>query len=324
MKRILFTLLAISTLLIISSINSFAGTLHIGARGFYTFWDSGIAKMNAQIVENQIQKEMTQAEINIANFGGAGGLTVDDPTSSGYVLGPVIGYTTTDKKWSFKGDFMFLGQYTTDIGANVAVTANLPIIGTTTQNLPISSELAIEHTEINLEARRKLTDLFSVFAGYRYPSYTSQIEADYSLSVVAATISSDIDFKLNADMHMLFAGVGIEKSFNSVLSLKANLGAGLPVAGSVEQDLKVSSNFFNEDISSDGGEIKMALLGFADIAIDFKVSKSVILQLGYQFRYLTVDIEKLDMYADGTANDSASETDIFQGITFKAEYQLAL
>ena len=41
-----------------------AGTLSVGAQSWYVWWDSGLAKLNADIVESSIKNEMDQEQID--------------------------------------------------------------------------------------------------------------------------------------------------------------------------------------------------------------------------------------------------------------------
>ena len=303
--------------------SAFAGTLSVGAQGWYVNWDSGLAKMNAQVVEAQLKRELDKGVIDLGDLGSYEGLDVGDPESSGFLAGPRISYQTDDKKWEFRLSSMLFGSYSTSVDASVRVTANFagfPIPAT----LPISADFEIEYRDVDLRTTRMLSNNFGVFGGAIYQSYSSELETNYAFSFNSTSMSSSLKFKLDAWMAMLYAGLSYRRPLGTMFSFTGNIGAGCPVAGAVEQDLAITGSFFNNTITNDGGEIKMAFMGFAEIALGMKLGDRVALELGYQYRRLTVKVDKVDLNADGNADESTSETDVFQGVTFAASYLLNL
>ncbi len=280
--------------------------------------------MNTQTLENQIEKELDQGVIDLAPASYEG-LDIGDPESSGYMCGPRFAYETDDRKWEFTASSMLLGSYTTDVESEVSVSATFPIIGPTTMGLPISTSLDIEYKDIDLRAKRNLNKNWGLFAGYIYQSYTSELEADYSFTFNSMTMSSSLSFKLDAFMHMLYGGFSYTRPVGETFTFNGNFGCGTPVAGKVEQDLTLSGSYLTGgDITNDGGEVKMAFMGFGEISMAMKVKEKVKLELGYQYRRLTVKVEKLDLDADGNADESTDETDVFHGVTFAATYLINL
>jgi hypothetical protein len=315
-------LLILSVLLIESSL--YAGTLNAGVQSWYVFWDSGLAKMNAQVIENQIKKELNSGIAGLPEFVNYEGLEIDNPESKGFILGPLLSYKTDDTIWEFRASMMLIGSYSTNVDSTVTVSGTFPIVGPATMPLTINTELTIDYKDIDLRAGRMITDKFGLFAGYIYQSYKSELESDYDFTFASTSMNSALNFKLDAYMHMIYGGVSFEQPVSSIFTAKANLGCGTPVAGKVEQNMKISGSFFNDDIVNDGGEVKSALMLFAELAVTAKVFEKINLDLGYQYRRLNIKVEKLDLEADGSANDTADETDIFQGITFAATYSFNL
>jgi hypothetical protein len=310
---------------------AFAGTLSVGAQGWYVNWDSGLAKMNAQVVETQLRRELDAAKNDgtFTEFVNYQGLDVGDPESSGFLAGPRISYQTEDRQWEFRLSSMLFGAYSTSVDTSVMVTADflapLPDIAT---SLPISTDFEIEYRDIDLRVTRMITNNFGVFGGAIYQSYSSELESNYSFSFSTQSMTSSVKFKLDAWMAMLYAGISYQRPLGRMFSFTGNIGAGTPVAGGLEQELSINYNINGttnkNEISSDGGEVKMAFMGFAEIAIGMKLGENVALELGYQYRRLTVKVDKVDLNADGNADESTSETDVFQGVTFAASYLLNL
>lgn len=306
------------------STSAFAGTLSVGAQAWYVKWDSGLASMNAQMVEAQLRRELDKGVLNLGEMTSYEGLEIGDPESSGFLAGPRVSYQTEDKKWDFRLSSMLFGAYSTTVDTSVRVSATFPIVGSITQSLPISTDFEIEYRDIDLRATRMLTENIGVLAGAIYQTYSSEFESNYSFTYQSSSMSSSLKFKLDAWMAMLYAGLSYRHPLGTMFSFTGNIGAGCPVAGAVEQDLAITGSFFNNTITNDGGEIKMAFMGFAEIALGMKLGERVNLELGYQYRRLTVKVDKVDLNADGNADESTSETDIFHGVTFAASYLLNL
>lgn len=323
MKRFTVFSLFIAGVLFFTGVDTLsAGTLSLEGQAWYVTWNSGLAKMNAQIVEAQLQKELAQGVTSYSDLASYQGLEVGDPESSGFLIGPCISYQTDDKKWEFRLSSILFGSYSTSVDSSVTVNANIMGFASITTSLPISTDLEIEYRDIDYRTTRMLTDRFGIFAGINYQSYTSELDSNYSFQFNTAgqSMSSNLSFSLDAWMAMLYAGLSYRQPFGNIFTFRGNAGAGTPVAGGVEEDLTITGTFFNNAISTDGGKVKMAFMGFAEIGLGMKLGDSVNLELGYQLRRLTVKVEKVDLNADGNADESTDETDLFHGVTFVASY----
>ncbi len=294
-----------------------AGTLSAGGQSWYVWWDSGMAKMTAASVEAQLKREMNSATgVNFTNYGG---LEVGDPESRGFIYGPLLGYQTDDKKWDFTLAMMWWGTYSTKVPSSVTITGTFPIIGSATQKLGINTDLTVEHKDIDFRAAYKLTDLFLVFGGYKYQSYETAIKADYLFNLTSP-MSAALDFSMKAQMHMPYAGVGIMQPFYDIFTAKANAGVGLIAGGNIDQKLSIrsSNSIMNADYSFDKGKVEMAYCLMGDAAVAVKLVNRVNLELGYQYQRFTFKVKDVDLNADGRAEESGSETDVFHGVTVKA------
>ncbi len=323
MKQGLKVLMLVSVFLLAGN-PVFAGTLSAGVQGWYTFWDSGLAKMNTQALESQLKREMDQAKDDLPDFIDYDSLKVGDPESKGPCFGPVIAYETGDKKWQFSSAIMWFGFYTTSVDSSVMVEGDFPVVGTVKRPVGINTELEIDYKEIDLRVQRLFMNTFGIFAGYKYEAFSSEEKADYSVSFNGDSMSASLDFSLDSNMHMVYAGAAYIRPFFQKFIFNGNLGFGIPFAGGVEQDIRIRSTFFDDDIKNSGGEIKSAYMIFGEIIIGYKLSENVNLEAGYQYRRLNVEVEKIDSNADGDAIDSAEEVDVFHGIIVSATYLIDL
>ncbi len=301
-----------------------AGTLKPGVQGSYLIWDSGVAAMNVDILENQIKKELDQGVLNLGDLAGYENLEISDPETTGYMYGPVLSYETDNKKWEFRGSLMWFGKYTTSVDSTVTMSANIPILGNTTMPFTINTEMEMEYKDIDLQVKRMITGTFGILAGYNFQSYKSEIESDYTFNFMSASMSASMDFKLDSFMHLLYLGAPFRKEISPLFLVKGTLGAGIPVAGKADQKLVISSTFFSEDITNNNGKVVMAYLVFGDVSLGARPAPNLTIWAGYQYRRFSMKFEDLDMNADGISNESAGKTDNYHRITFTAEYNISL
>lgn len=81
------------------------------------------------------------------------------------MYGPVLSYETDNKKWEFRGSFMWFGKYTASVDSTVTVSANLPFPGSATVPLTINTEMEMEYKDIDLQAKRMITGTFGILGG---------------------------------------------------------------------------------------------------------------------------------------------------------------
>jgi len=125
-----------------------AGTLSPGVQAWYVSWQSGMAKLNADIIEAQLKKELDAADINGTFGGNINGYSLDvgDPESSGFVLGPSLRYTTDDRLWEFNISLIWFGAYTANIDTIFTLnTTGLPFPLKGSIPFTVNSELEIAH-----------------------------------------------------------------------------------------------------------------------------------------------------------------------------------
>jgi hypothetical protein len=301
-----------------------AGTLSPGVQAWYVSWQSGMAKLNADIIEAQLRKELDAADITSSfnTYINGYSLDVGDPESSGFIIGPAIRYETDDRLWEFNLAVMWFGAYTTNIDTSFVLNiTGLPgPFANGSIPFTVNSELEIAHRDIDLRVRRKINDSISVFLGYKYQSYETSIESHYNINYESTIIfASNLDFSFFAEVHMPYAGLGYRHPFGDSFSLAANLGLGVPVGGRAEKELTINGTDYSENF-----KIKMAWAVMADIGLVYVMGGSVELRLGYQYQRFTLSVEEIDLDQDGRSNDSGDYVDVFQGVTFAAMYRIGI
>ncbi len=204
----------------------------MGAQGFYSWWDSGLAKMGTDVLEPQLNAALKEDQSIQSTYITGYTLDVGDPEGRGFILGPRLRYATDDNLWEFTAALMWFGSYTSSIDSSLALTlTGIPLMSGSIA-FPVNTELEIEHKDIDVRCRRALGELFSVFAGYKYQSYETNFEADYNINASSYfTIDASLDFSFKAVLHMPYAGAGILFNASDRFRIGADIALGLIIGG---------------------------------------------------------------------------------------------
>lgn len=318
------------SLLFLISISLFAfpanaGTIYAGAQAWYSMWDSGMARLQADIAESAIRLKLDEYETQINNLLpplatiGDTEVEIKDPETKGYLAGPVAGYITSDKLWRFELSAMLFGAYTSNVDTTLNINYTFPfLLGTQPGYYPveIATELEIEQREINFEARRNIGKNFGLLAGYKYMSFKTELDMDYDFTIAGTTLfTTENSIMFKSDMHMLYVGAYGNYSIIDKLNLKAGAAFGVPFAGSSENELIIDGTDYSTDYN-----IEMAYLIMGNIALNYTLADAVSIDLGYQLRMLTLKVADVDIDLDGNAEDSSDYSDLFHGVYFNAVY----
>jgi len=69
---------------------AFAGTLSVGVQGWYVKWDSGLASMNAQMVEAQLRRELDKGVLDLGEMTSYEGLDMGNRKAADFWQAPVF------------------------------------------------------------------------------------------------------------------------------------------------------------------------------------------------------------------------------------------
>ena len=313
--------LSIIIMTISSTSFMYAGTLTAGINANKVWWDSGMAKMTADAVENKLKQDLDQAVIDLVDFDAYDDLDVSDPSIHGFIFSPFLSYTTDNNKWQYTLDFNCFGNYTSSIDASVDLTADYPIFGMQTKTQDIESDIEIEQKDIRVQAAYNITDMLNVFAGYAFQSYQCSVKSDYAFTFNSSpAMQGEIDYSMESKLHMLFIGAGTDIKLSDRFSLNGSFAPGVIVGGSVDQEIKVNSTSF----TFNNGKVESAYCIMGDIGLTTKIVENLTMNLGYQIQYFTFKVKDVDLDSDRSADDSESKSDLFQGITIGLAYSYNL
>ena len=149
MKKILLSLFSAIILFSFFILPVKAGTVMLGAKGWYAEWDSAFDKALADVL--------------IKELGPGWAATVKPGT--GYLLGPVIGYQTDDKVWSVSGALMLFSKFNNKTEYE-------------SSGVPVDTKTKMNRRDIDLALSFAATDFFKIFVGYKYITSKSDVNFD--------------------------------------------------------------------------------------------------------------------------------------------------
>ncbi|MCP4133799.1 MAG: hypothetical protein GY754_22715 [bacterium] len=315
---------AIIFTIILTAIPALAGDLHVGVQGRYSFMNSGLAQITVNAVEAQINRELGLALAN--TFSGtltSATLAIGAPETSGVISGPIISYITEDKTWEFTAYGFFLGSYTTTVDATVSLG-----IGLFTVPITVNTEFDITHRDIGGKVSRYFFDMLRVSAGYDYLYYETGLKTSYDASTYI-NFSSSLDFTFVSHMHIVYLGTGLRYPLKDFITLDADFNFGCPVGGSLKQDMIISYTIntpgsTNITYNLDSGNVDWAYFLMGEVSASFLLAETITLKIGYQLQTFNMKLSNVDTNADGAANESTQETNLFHGFVFQADYKFNL
>lgn len=195
-------------------IDSDRGTFIVGAKGWYTRWDSAVL--------DWFEKDIA------ANFKEMGlTLKSDIDTGSGYLAGPLFGYQTADGTWSFSLAAMIFSSFSQDWTGQAGAMNLTTEVDTDRKDI----DLAISYSLHRFQGKLAFLRYLRIYGGFKY----QQVKYDLELSYETLMGPRKFDYDLDADVYMPTVGAGFVFPIMDKLAFGINGGVGLSL---IELELK--------------------------------------------------------------------------------------
>ncbi len=155
MKRIL--VLILSVLFVYYAGAVYAGTLMVGAKGWYTYHDSFMSDHLTDRTEQAILTSSPALSVSSSSESG-----------NGTLLGGILGYQTDNQAWAFSFAFMVFSKFSNSVETN-GTGGGLPVVD-------VSYDIDEERRDYDFAITYSLTDYMKVFAGGKYMSLKYSID----------------------------------------------------------------------------------------------------------------------------------------------------
>ncbi len=288
-----------------------AGTLMVGLKGWYAFWN-GTPNRFAEIVDDAVDEGIE----NVLSAPPFNSTTVNSDTNSskevgtGFLAGPVMAYQTDDRMWAFSLAFMYLSVFTYETTSMGSLTATDIGIANGVNDLDYSIEL--RRREIDIAVSRSILPWLKVYGGYKYQRLENKIDVSGTVlgspvGPVIGTVDSDVEITIYS--HIPTAGLGfvVPLSGKSFFGLQTGVIYIMP-----EFESEVTNNNTGV-VNKESSSFKNKLGVNIEASISFLAQEKIMFQIGY--RYQGVKLERSD--TSGQVG-SFGVWDSFHGVTFSA------
>ncbi|HOP62451.1 MAG TPA: hypothetical protein PK358_01865 [Spirochaetota bacterium] len=304
MKKVLN--LIILLLLLLTTSAGIAGTISVGVKGWYAYWD-GVPDSLSKIVDDDVDEGIEEA------LSGAG--TVDSNTESskdtgkGFLTGPVLAYQSDDRLWSLSLALMYFSSFKYSTTSEGTITIGPPTNQNGEHHLDYSIDL--KRREIDIALSRSVSARAKVFAGYKYQSLEHNLSVTgpiYISGVPVGDVDTDTEIKITSHIPTAGAGYVFPVSESIFLGLQAGVIYIIP-----EYTTETTDNISGE--KSDHSATLDKTFGInLEAAASFLFMENLIFQAGYRYQGMRVKHTASD------EDDSIDVWDSFQGVTFSALY----
>lgn len=258
-QKLLFSVIISCFLVLSVSATATAGTVMVGVKSWTAAWDSW---MGNDAVES---------------FPGS---SADN--GYGMMAGPVIGYQTDDKLWSFSAAFLALNHFTQDI------TLDMTSIGYPKEDF----EAELNRMDFDFAVNYAFNDNFKFFAGYKIQTYDIEFSSSQSPKIT-----------IEMTAHMPTIGVGAVYPLMDNLVASGQFGLLYTIPG--DSTTKVLG-------ASEKTKMKNKFGFNFELGVNFMVVDNLILQAGFRYQQITIQAKE----------DDKADDDKFYGLTLGAVYMI--
>jgi len=283
MREVIY--ISIILLVLAISTRSHAGTLMVGAKGWYTWWDSALGDFAAMAADLSLEEFIVEE-----GWGSIVDLKSDPKQGSGFLAGPLLSYQTADGNWSTSLAWMGIGVFSQDADISAFVDGTFHVA---------TYDLDLNRSEFDLAISRKITERFKVFIGCKYQTMK------YTYQITYEGLTFDV-YKSEATMTIPTLGGGYVHPFSDTMGIGIQGGL-LLVNGTIG---------YNEKLWPDYGGYENFdfTVGFnGELTFSYMIKQKVILQAGY--RYQTMKLK-----AGFDSGIKLNDTDTFHGLNISAVY----
>ena len=243
-------IIVLACLLLSTASSAGAQTGFIGAKAWFTTWDSGIL--------DWLEKDLAVSfEENRLRF------TAHKDPGQGYMAGPLIGAMSDDGKWSFSLAPMFFSDFEQTWSGSA---------GTMTLN----GEAELSRFDLDMAVSYAMNKNYKFFVGYKMQF----MKLDFNLSYDTTMGTSMYTYKIDAEAHIPTVGIGAAYALNN----KTVAGGQVGLLYSFMNLHVTDQSGATEDIWPHPG------VGFnGEANLTYKPYRHGFVQLGYRYQIFVID-----------------------------------
>ncbi len=249
-KRFLLLSITLFCVLTVSTSTSHAQGVFVGAKAWFTTWDSGIL--------DWLEKDLAVSfEENRLRF------SAHKEPGQGYMAGPLFGGMSDDGKWSFSLAPMIFSDFEQSWSGSAGT-------------MVLNGDAELSRFDLDMAVSYAMSKNYKFFVGYKM----QYMKLDFTLSYDTTMGSSMYNYKIDAEAHIPTIGLGAVYALNN----KTVAGGQVGLLYSF-MDLHVTDQAgVTENIWPHPG------LGFnAEANLTYRPYSKGMVQLGYRYQLFVID-----------------------------------
>ncbi len=236
-KKVYVILWGLVFLLAFSLVKVEAGTFMVGVKYWYeTTWDSPMVDIFDQYSTDYLE--------------GFGFYQIESDTQvgTGFLAGPVLGYQTSDNKWSISFAPMLFSNFSQKIVSTNLYDLDLcgdgvliPVQGNTATTVDVTRldyDFAVSYSLLDYKDRFSFLEYCKVFFGLKYQNITYDFEYTYGVSILEETEFYQWDW----EVYMPTVGVGFVYPFSEDIAATIQGGIGMAFFSGIDVDDSLAYN----------------------------------------------------------------------------------
>lgn len=293
-----------------------AGTITIGIKGWYAWWDPAFGEIVSDengIFNEAVEKNIDSKTIFTDTTATSSG---DTKTGHGYLAGPIFNYQTDNRLWSVSISFMIMNSFKQEGTINSQYTstyvpmAPLKVHGSFTADQVIE----LERKEIDCAVTRSCYRFIKLFAGYKYLS----MDTNFSYYVTSfATYGPPVGYEydiysISLKVHAPSIGAGV------MLPLTDNLFTGIQLGVLyIIPDAYYTITTYGVMTTEKSNLNFENTFGFnGEASLSYLIGSSIIIQAGYRYQSIKLKTDDTRL--------ALNEWDTFHGVTASVMYMISI
>ncbi len=278
MKENLKKIILVAGIFLMLPVSVHAGTFYTGVKYWQATWDSAILDW----FEKDIAETYRENRLILVSH--------KDP-GDGYLAGPLFGYQTDNRKWSFSFSPMIFSSFTQEWEGSPG-----PV--------DLHNTIDLKRKDFDFAASYTINKYLKGYVGYKY----QDMKMDFNLNFVVpnTTFSQDFHYEVESQVHIPTAGLAgvYQISDHFVTGLQAGVLYAIP-----SLTMKESSLGIDQDVKPWPG------LGFnTEATLTYQPFQALLLQGGYRYQ-----VFEMEARAPGRT-DTTRSYDVTHGWTLSAIY----
>lgn len=280
MKKVLFLNILVACIISVSAARSEAteqyGTFFIGAKAWGAMWNSGFLKASTKAIRYTALEALAAGlPFGIIAYGSQ---HIDYP-GMGVLGGPVLGYQTPGKKWSFSLSVMWFSYFQQSAYSRMIIVSTQPRFFY--PPIKLNNDIKSERNEVDFAISYSINEYLKIFLGYKFQRMIMETYMPSYNPFKLLQLLNIVPDKIDDLLHNVSPGLGVSVPLGQYFAFGAQAGALLVIPNDIKKSYS-RSTLASWVSWSRQPQLGYGLNGEASFSAD--IGKCFIVQLGYRIQ----------------------------------------